>query len=378
MALDPTPFVDEPSDPSIVSLGRASTKESSSSRKSSVARVLDDWYVVCASKDLGQKPLAITLFDTPLVVFRTRTGVAALLDRCPHRNVPLSLGRVDGGELTCGYHGWRFDGGGACRHIPCLIDDDTDKKGRRVPAFAAREEGGHVWVYATPDVEPARAPYAFPFYDDARYTKVTAQVDMEGSILATAENALDVPHTAFLHGGLFRTPERKLPIDVVIKRDREMVEAEYIGEPRPSGVIGKVLSPSGGVVTHFDRFLLPSITQVEYRLGSESHLVVSAVLTPLSDMRTRLFGMAAFRLPIPVPGRVLGRVLRPLALFILGQDARMLEAQTRATTRFGGEHWSTTEVDVLGPHILKLMRDAERGRRGEPSDAFERRIQMAI
>jgi phenylpropionate dioxygenase-like ring-hydroxylating dioxygenase large terminal subunit len=370
MAEQNSPFVDD-----VVSLGSASR---AAAKKSSVARILDDWYVVCASRELKSKPLATTLFGTPIVVFRTPRGVAALLDRCPHRNVPLSLGRVQDDTLVCGYHGWRFDKSGACRHIPCLLDEDTDKKGRRVPAFAAREQEGHVWVYATADVEPARAPFTFPFFDDPRYTQVTAQVDMEGSILATAENALDVPHTAFLHGGLFRTPERKLEIDVVVKRDREMVEAEYIGEPRPSGVIGRLLAPSGGVVTHYDRFLLPSVTQVEYRLGSDSHVVVNAALTPLEDMKTRLFGVAAFRLPVPVPGRLLGRVLRPLALFILGQDARMLSAQTDATTRFGGEHWSTTEVDVLGPHILKLMRDAERGRRSEPADGFERRFRMAI
>jgi hypothetical protein len=117
---------------------------------------------------------------------------------------------------------------------------------------------------------------------------------------------------------------------------------------------------------------------VEYRLGSDSHVVVNAALTPLADMKTRLFGVAAFRLPIRLPGRVLGRMLRPLALFILGQDATMLRAQTDAIARFGGEQWSTTEVDVLGPHILKLMRDAERGRRSEPQDGFERRFKMAI
>ena len=33
----------------------------------------------------------------------------ALLDRCPHRSVPLSFGKVADGRLQCGYHGWAFD-----------------------------------------------------------------------------------------------------------------------------------------------------------------------------------------------------------------------------------------------------------------------------
>src|SRR5262245_27716885 len=69
---------------------------------SSAARVLDDWYIVCDAHELqaGGKPLATSLYGVPIVVFRTVSGqIGALLDRCPHRNVPLSDGRVDGERL---------------------------------------------------------------------------------------------------------------------------------------------------------------------------------------------------------------------------------------------------------------------------------------
>ena len=53
------------------------------------------WYPVARSSELGRRPLAVTLMDTPLAVFRGAGGVpAVLLDRCAHRNYPLSLGRV--------------------------------------------------------------------------------------------------------------------------------------------------------------------------------------------------------------------------------------------------------------------------------------------
>ena len=59
-----------------------------------------------------------------------------------------------------------------------------------------------------------------------------------------AENALDVPHTAFLHRGLFRSDGTRRPIDVVIRRWHDRVEAQYIGEERPKGIVGWLLAAS--------------------------------------------------------------------------------------------------------------------------------------
>jgi phenylpropionate dioxygenase-like ring-hydroxylating dioxygenase large terminal subunit len=140
--------------------------------QTSVARVTDDWYPVCLSRDLERKPVAATLFGTPLAVFRTDDGTAgALLDRCPHRNVPLSNGRVVGPHLQCEYHGWQFDPRGTCKAVPGLVGIH-EARGRRVKSFACREQQGLIWVYATPDAEPERAPYRFPFVDDPGYTSV--------------------------------------------------------------------------------------------------------------------------------------------------------------------------------------------------------------
>jgi hypothetical protein len=196
---------------------------------------------------------------------------------------------------------------------------------------------------------------------------VRHEIDLLGTVHAAAENALDVPHTAYLHGGLFRTAKERQDIDVVIKRWHDHCEAEYIGEAAPPGLLGRILAPQGGVVQHWDRFWMPCITQVEYRLGN-AHLMVHSALTPVSEHTTKLFGLASFKLPFPVPGRVLGRALKPLAQVVLGQDAKMLELQADTVKRFGGERTTSTEVDVLGPHILKLLRDAEKGARAEPAD----------
>ena len=343
----------------------------------SVAHVRDDWYVVCQSKTLRDKPLSVTLLGTPLVVFRNKNGeVGALLDRCPHRNTPLSLGAVKGDTLQCGYHGWEFDTRGECQAVPGLTGEPK-QKGRNVQSYPVREQDGFVWVYATPDVKPEREPFRLPLIGLSGYTTVYQELGIEASLHAAAENILDVPHTAYLHGGLFRSArgERK-EVEVGVRRSPGRVEAEYIGEPRPTGLAAKLLAPGGGTVTHVDRFILPSIAQVEYRLGERTHLCVTSLLTPVHDFYSKLFVVVSFRLF--VPGWLVAPFLKPIVMRIFRQDAFILKQQSETIRRFGGEQFCSTELDVLGPHIYRLLKQAERGERNSSEEPFERTLRMRL
>lgn len=336
-----------------------------------IAHFRDDWYPVCRSRDLRDGPLAVKLFSTPLVLFRTGGAPAALLDRCPHRNVPLSLGRVRSARLQCAYHGWEFDAEGQCCAVPGLVGDVRSRE-RGVASFSARDSQGFVWVYGRENVAPSSEPFVFPHVGERGYTSATDVLDVRASLHATAENALDVPHTAFLHGGLFRNESRpRREIEVIVRRSADRVEAEYVGESRPPGVVAKLLAPRGGEVIHVDRFILPSIAQVEYRLG-DSHLCISAALSPREDYSTRLFVMFTFRLPFP--GAFVKPILRPFALRVFGQDAAMLARQTETIEHFGEERYKFTEIDVLGAEIFDLLR---RGRTHEAA-ASERRIRLLV
>lgn len=339
-----------------------------------IAHARDEWYPLCRSEQLRGRPLAAELFGLPIVLFRSTAGVpAALVDRCPHRNVPLSLGRVRGDCLQCAYHGWKFDASGACRAVPGLVGNVRAHE-RRAGAFAARDAQGFVWVYGREGAQPAREPYVFPYVGEPGWHSARETLDVDASLHAVAENALDVPHTAFLHGGLFRSENRaRREIDVVVRRASDRVEAEYIGESRPPGIVARLLAPRGGDVLHFDRFILPSVAQVEYRLG-ESGLCISAALAPLADYRTRLAVTFSYRLP--VPGALVRPILRHFALRIFRQDARMLARQTETIRRFNEESYKFTEIDVLGAEIFDLMRGAESG--GRPDVTRERRIRIAV
>ena len=334
------------------------------------------WYVACLVGGLGAKrPVARTVAGVPLTLFRDDAGrAAAVLDRCPHRNVPLSLGRIRDGELECRYHGWRFDGGGACRAIPGLCAADTAKRARSVDAYPTLERDGFVWVYPDLDSAPPDEPYRFPHAEDPAYDTVRRTFSVAGTMHAAVENALDVPHTAFLHGGLFRGGREPVEIDVVVRQGEKFVEAEYIGEPRPPGIAGRILAPGGGVVVHHDRFILPSIAQVEYRLEA-NHLLVTSAWTPVDETTTRVHAAVTFHLKVPHP--LVRAVLPPIAKAIFAQDGKILAAQARNIARFGGEHFASTELDVLGQHILRMLRRAERGEpAGEPVP--DQRLKMRV
>lgn len=334
------------------------------------------WYPVAWSTSIRAKPVATRLFNTPLVLFRDAAGQAcALLDRCPHRNTPLSLGRCVSGELECAYHGWRFSGDGTCTTIPSLLNHKPKSSpARHATRFACLESQGLVWVWIKGEPGSAQ-PYSIPGLDDARYVQIRYDACFDATLYATAENILDVPHTAFLHRGLFRGSSRRKRVTVQVRRGSDRAEARFEGEERPSGLIGAVLAPQGGSLEHVDRFIMPGIAQVEYRLGERSHVVVTNLLSPRSDFETAMFTVATLRLPIGT--RLVRRLAEPLARRIVAQDAEILAALTRTTREFGGERFASTELDVLGSSILKLLRWGEQGSSPAVPDEV-RAIEMEI
>ncbi len=335
----------------------------------------DVWFIACVATQLRDRPLPLTVEGRPLVLFRgVERQVVALTDRCPHRNVPLSMGTVQAGTLQCAYHGWRFSTEGTCVAVPGLRSTDVSLKSRGAEWWATRELDGFIWVFSTPQVVPTEEPPRFPHLGDAGYSTVRREFFVEAPVHAVIENTLDVPHTAYLHGGLFRTPSRRVVIDVEVRRHPTWAEARFIGEPAPTGLVGRLLAPRGGVVEHTDRFLLPSLAQVEYRLG-DSHFIATSAMTPVTPSSTRVFAVVTFRLPLP--GWLVKPFVAPVATRIFQQDRVMLRRQTEQVERFGGERFTSTELDVLGPQVARLLKQASL-KEPPPTATHEHHLQMEV
>lgn len=157
------------------------------------------WYIGLKSRSLGRRPVPFELLDGQWVAWRDQAGQPQVVeDRCPHRRVPLSLGRVEHGRLQCGYHGWEFDGTGECTHVP-------SRRGVGklcVPSLPAQERHGYLWVWAgDPNhADPSRIP-DIPELTDPRFacTRITIPVDCDSRL--SIENLLSPQHINFAHAG---------------------------------------------------------------------------------------------------------------------------------------------------------------------------------
>lgn len=107
------------------------------------------WYPLLQSEELpADRPVGVHALGQRLALWRNSAGEPqAVLDRCPHRSIRLSVGRVLDGELQCLMHGLRFNGQGRCTLIPWEQAPSKQHDRQQVQAFPARELGGYIWVY---------------------------------------------------------------------------------------------------------------------------------------------------------------------------------------------------------------------------------------
>lgn len=133
---------------------------------------LNLWFPVMFVKDVpDDKPVAATVFERPLVLFReAATGnVECLADQCPHRLAPLSDGRLTTDEATgatrveCSYHGWQFSGCGRCTKLPQLDGSKPILALYDAKSYPVSESQGIVYVFIgevgkAPSVPVPRVP----------------------------------------------------------------------------------------------------------------------------------------------------------------------------------------------------------------------------
>ena len=157
------------------------------------------WTPVTLAKKLKNKPLPVVLAGEKLVFFRGKDGkAAALLDRCPHRGVELSRGKITtDGCLECPFHAWRFDGTGRVCEVP--LNPDAKKERLSATALATRELGGLLWVYTAPGIEDTGEPIVPDALTMPRAARNYLEIEWKAHWTRAMENMLDSPHVPFLH-----------------------------------------------------------------------------------------------------------------------------------------------------------------------------------
>ena len=158
----------------------------------------NSWYVAAWSRELAERPMARTMLEQRIVLFRIENGsVAALADDCPHRHLPLSKGICVGNELRCGYHGMVFGADGRCVSIP---SQSLIPPAARVRAYPVVERYGWIWVWmgdealADPDLIPD-----FNQLTDPAFAAVGKTNHVQSGYQFITDNLLDLSHVGVVH-----------------------------------------------------------------------------------------------------------------------------------------------------------------------------------
>ena len=166
------------------------------------------WHPVAYAVDVtAGAPRGTELLGEPIVLWRDRSGtVRALHDICLHRGTALSLGTVDGDEIICPYHAWRYGTDGVCTRIPQLADRSRVPAKARVAAFAAVERWGVVWVALE---QPRYDLPAVPELDRDGWQLIRCgPYDWACDSSRQVENFTDFGHFPWVHPGLLGDPSR--------------------------------------------------------------------------------------------------------------------------------------------------------------------------
>ncbi|MEM8602997.1 MAG: aromatic ring-hydroxylating dioxygenase subunit alpha [Cyanobacteria bacterium P01_H01_bin.121] len=168
------------------------------------------WYPVIPLHLLTDGPKPFTLLGQPLVIWLDAAGnPAAAKDRCCHRSAKLSLGQVVDGNIACPYHGWQFNGTGACVRVPQRKAEQQIPCGYKVEAYACQERYGYIWVcLEDPIAEIPHIPEAAE--PDCRLIKEFYET-WQCAGLRVMENELDLAHPTFVHTGTFGSEDHPIP-----------------------------------------------------------------------------------------------------------------------------------------------------------------------
>lgn len=349
------------------------------------------WYVAAASDEVAAAPLARTLLDERVVLYRSASGaVAALQDRCPHRFAPLSLGRIKGEELECGYHGLRFNGSGACSHNP----HGPIPPRARVRAYPVTERYGYVWFWPG---DPSRAqPELLPklpfLSDPARFAVMRGYLPVRANYQLIVDNLLDLSHALFLHPH-FAVPGQTVEQQLQAISTRTVTEGDTVTAWRmrvavpPNGptreIFGFKADQPVDSRSHMT-WIPPAV--LSFDLGacltgtaeSEGLCIPQAhLITPETELTSHYFFAATrnMRKDDPETGR---KLLALLQLAFHEQDEPMIEAVQRnmgATGDFDSLHPILLRTDgapVMARRTLTRLIAAEQGMAsGEPTTSAE-------
>ena len=158
------------------------------------------WYAAGWSDEVGRELLARNVCDRPIVLYRTVEGApVALADACWHRLAPLSLGRLRGDDLMCGYHGIAFSPQGRCTFMP---SQETINPSASVTSYPVLDRYRLCWVWiGDPELaDPDKIPNLMSAATDPAWAGGGELMQLECDYRLVTDNLMDLTHETYVHG----------------------------------------------------------------------------------------------------------------------------------------------------------------------------------
>ena len=141
----------------------------------------------------------VRLLGEDFTLFRGESGTPYVVAfRCAHRGMQLSPGWIEGDNIRCFYHGWKYDGTGQCVEQPAEPKPFSQKV--KIPGYPTQEYLGLIWTY----IGEGEAP-PLPRYPD--FEEFEGVLDIHSgprmcNFFNNVENSLDTTHSGFVHRGM--------------------------------------------------------------------------------------------------------------------------------------------------------------------------------
>jgi vanillate O-demethylase monooxygenase subunit len=328
------------------------------------------WYVAGWSHQVAEGEIvARTIVGEPIILYRTSRGAITVMeDRCCHRFAPLSLGRLEGDDIRCMYHGLKFPASGACLEIP---SSDRIPKGVGVRTFPVVEQDRWVWVWMG---QAARADHSLIpraiGHEDPAYTVATGELHYDANYQLIHDNLLDLTHLSYVHENTLgrkntswgQTQPSFTPIDRGVRVERwlrNVPSASYA--PEPDGTRVDQWSTYDFVVPGV--FLLQSSG---YKVGTAERFpqgpdgleplyktVTSQAITPVTETSTVYYYSGGQFTRHTAEERL----RRQIELFGVAfrEDKVMIEAQQKVIDRSPGKLMMTLSFDRSVGQFRRLL-----------------------
>jgi phenylpropionate dioxygenase-like ring-hydroxylating dioxygenase large terminal subunit len=313
--------------------------------------VKNSWHLVALSASLKRGQVrGLKVAGTSIVLFRTSGGLSAMIDRCPHRNYPLSKGRVIDDQIECPYHGWRFGADGSCASVPgCLLKEG---EGQKLSANTVKvcERSGGIFVCLDPN-GPETPTLPALFGDESLDYFWWEQGVWSGRAFDAVENIMDPFHTTHLHHGFIRNKNQQVPVKLLVESFGDSIEMVIEQNVPDNGLMSKFLEPDR--VRSRTRFYPPTMSQAVWEGKTKLTLCVTAFFTPVDDAAFRPF--ACFATPKGMaPSWLKEAAIRLFLWPVIAQDRDALAAQHGVLKEFNVPRYMQGPGDILGPRVARL------------------------